>query len=273
MQRHGEPVRDNAPLAVAEAGRVVHRIAHDRGIGGAHDDQRHLVGDRRERVLHHLHRDRIGVGAHGGHSRESWMLPAASTRAVQPGGTTRRWNRIPRRSAGRRACRRRRARRGSAPASRPGRGADRNRRCATLEPRRSPCAAAAAGSSFGFATRPFTRSLPRIRPLPPRRGGRRCAHARRRTLRPSRRDRPRTAPEARAPGRHSEDRRSARSTFPPRDTRRRRNPRAARARSRHRRLRFPAPRPRRAGAGMRGSTTGPLPPKASSAKSRGSRPR
>ena len=91
MQRHGQAVGDRLAVPVAQAGRIVHRIAHDRGIGRAHDDQRHLVGDRRQGVAHHLQGDRIGVAARAAHSAPSFsstIFCAASRRAVQPGGTT-----------------------------------------------------------------------------------------------------------------------------------------------------------------------------------------
>ncbi|MDP7603352.1 MAG: hypothetical protein QF546_05895, partial [Alphaproteobacteria bacterium] len=49
VQRHGQTIRDGPALGVAKPRRIIHGIAHDRGIGGAHDDQRHLVGDRAQR--------------------------------------------------------------------------------------------------------------------------------------------------------------------------------------------------------------------------------
>ena len=85
--RQGQTLRDQLAVAVAERGRVVHRVADDRRVGAAHDDERHLVGDRGEAVLDHLERDR--VDRDGGHRASSSMsmLPAVE-RARQPGGTT-----------------------------------------------------------------------------------------------------------------------------------------------------------------------------------------
>ena len=54
MQGHGQAVGHSRAVPVAQAGRIIHRIAHDGGIGRAHDDQRHLVGDRRQGVAHHF---------------------------------------------------------------------------------------------------------------------------------------------------------------------------------------------------------------------------
>ena len=41
-----QPLRDHLAVAVAERGRVVHRVAHDGRVGAPHHHQRHLVGDR-----------------------------------------------------------------------------------------------------------------------------------------------------------------------------------------------------------------------------------
>ena len=59
LHGEGQALRDDAAVAVAERGRVVHRVANDRRVGAAHDHERHLVGGRREGVLDHLERDRI----------------------------------------------------------------------------------------------------------------------------------------------------------------------------------------------------------------------
>src|SRR4051812_32322028 len=94
--RERQSLRDHLPVPVAERGRVIHRVAHHRRIGAAHEHERHLVGDRRERVLHHLERDWIdaqfGVrlvinsGSHGAVS--ICMLPCPSSWALAPGGMT-----------------------------------------------------------------------------------------------------------------------------------------------------------------------------------------
>jgi hypothetical protein len=54
MQRRGEALGERVAGGVADRCRVVHGVAHDGGIGGAHDDQRQFVGDGVERVLDYL---------------------------------------------------------------------------------------------------------------------------------------------------------------------------------------------------------------------------
>ena len=87
LDGQGQALGDDLAIAIGDRGGVVHRIAHHGRIGRAHDDQRHLVGDRAERVLDYLEGDRIDVGTLG-HAWRISMLPSASSRAVAPGGTT-----------------------------------------------------------------------------------------------------------------------------------------------------------------------------------------
>src|SRR5207245_5752060 len=67
---------------IAQRRRVIHRVAHHRRIRATHEHERHLVGDRRERVLDHLERYEIH------HSPASiTILPCVSSSALAPGGT------------------------------------------------------------------------------------------------------------------------------------------------------------------------------------------
>src|SRR5262249_53032994 len=87
-----QPLSDRAATAVAERGGVIHVVAQDPGVRRAQDGQRHLVGDRQQRVAEQLERDRISHGFRhttppSGDSSMT-MLPWASSAARAPGGTT-----------------------------------------------------------------------------------------------------------------------------------------------------------------------------------------
>ena len=82
------PCATSSAVAVAERGRVVHRVADDRRVGAAHDHERHLVGDRRERVLDHLERDRDRSRRPSGIELDVDVAVARRASRRQPGGTT-----------------------------------------------------------------------------------------------------------------------------------------------------------------------------------------
>ena len=82
------------PLAVAERGREVARVDHER-VAGAQDLLGHLVDDGDEGVLEHLEGDRVervapllGGRRHRSPSRCIRMFSHSSTSARHPGGTT-----------------------------------------------------------------------------------------------------------------------------------------------------------------------------------------
>ena len=81
LHREGEALRDEAAVAVAEGGGVVHRVANDRRVRASHQDERHLVGRRRERVPDDLERDRVEAAPH---ASSNGHLHVAE--AVEPGG-------------------------------------------------------------------------------------------------------------------------------------------------------------------------------------------
>ena len=68
MARQGQALRDELAVGVGEAGRVVHVVLEHARIGRAEDGQRHLVGDREDRVLEQLEGDRIVTLRHFLHS-------------------------------------------------------------------------------------------------------------------------------------------------------------------------------------------------------------
>ena len=63
MHRHAEPLGDQPAAGVAEAGGEVHAFPHHLRVGGAHDRDRHLVGEIAEAVLDHLEGHRVGEGS------------------------------------------------------------------------------------------------------------------------------------------------------------------------------------------------------------------
>ena len=67
LHREREALRDEPAVAVAEGGGVVHRVPDDRRVRAPHQDERHLVRRRRERVANDLERDRVEplVSRHG----------------------------------------------------------------------------------------------------------------------------------------------------------------------------------------------------------------
>src|SRR5437868_359462 len=87
MQCRGQALSHHAALPIADRGRVIERVAHDRAVGAAHQYERHLVGNRVEPVLDHLEGDRVDIVPHVTSSAERRMLPPPSRLATQPGGT------------------------------------------------------------------------------------------------------------------------------------------------------------------------------------------
>ena len=61
VQRGRQTLSERLAFRIAEGGRVVHRIADDLGVAGAHDDQGHFVRDRVERILDDFQEDWIDV--------------------------------------------------------------------------------------------------------------------------------------------------------------------------------------------------------------------
>src|SRR5207249_3113507 len=94
MHRGGETLRERLALGIANGRGEIHRVAHDARIGGFHRHERHFVGDRIETVLQNFEQKWIDVVArHVSAPQAVWptsmtMLPAASSRAAQFGGTT-----------------------------------------------------------------------------------------------------------------------------------------------------------------------------------------
>ncbi len=91
---HGDvPALGNQfPVGVGERRGQVARLAQQGRTGRAHDDQRHLLGRRRQRIADDLegHRiDRPGLGGgHGASPASMCRLPDASRVSAAPGGTT-----------------------------------------------------------------------------------------------------------------------------------------------------------------------------------------
>src|SRR5258708_21280550 len=59
MSRQCQALRGELAVGVGKPGRVVHVVLEHARIGGAEHGQRHLVGDRKNRVLEQLERNRI----------------------------------------------------------------------------------------------------------------------------------------------------------------------------------------------------------------------
>ena len=84
-----------SPRRPAQGGRVVHRVAYDRRVGGAEDRRRHLVRDGRECVRDDRAQDRVRLGHRLLRARRAPTGTCSSTSAslwpratVQSGGTT-----------------------------------------------------------------------------------------------------------------------------------------------------------------------------------------
>ena len=101
MARQRQALGDELAVGVAERGRVVHVVLEHARIGRAEDGQRHLVGDREDRVPEQLEDDRIGLGRHGSgggegrdrahHSRKvvAFVDGLCETRACSEGSASR----------------------------------------------------------------------------------------------------------------------------------------------------------------------------------------
>jgi hypothetical protein len=64
MAGQGEPLRRELAIGIGEARRIIHVVLEHARVGGAEDRQRHLVGDREDRILEQLQLDRIGTLGH-----------------------------------------------------------------------------------------------------------------------------------------------------------------------------------------------------------------
>ncbi|MNV47803.1 hypothetical protein D3C71_1396800 [compost metagenome] len=89
VQRDGLGLRDHLAVAVADRGRVVHDVLDDFRARGAQHGVGDFVHDGVHRVLDHGEGDRVDGRGHAACSwRSMMMLPTASARALQCGGTT-----------------------------------------------------------------------------------------------------------------------------------------------------------------------------------------
>ena len=78
MARQGQPLRDQAAVAVGERGGEVHVVAEHAGVGGAADGERHLVRDSEDGVAEELETEGVGAAgivAPGGRARRT-LSPA-----------------------------------------------------------------------------------------------------------------------------------------------------------------------------------------------------
>ena len=96
------PLSEGEPLGVEQRGGEVERVAHDPRVRGAHQGERHVVGDGVEAALHELELERVDVSVGGVHEdcdsmwtgrfmpRTNSMatLPSPSRPAEHSGGTT-----------------------------------------------------------------------------------------------------------------------------------------------------------------------------------------
>ena len=71
MAGQGQPLRDQLAGGVAERGRVVHVVLEHARVGRAEHGQRHLVGDREDRVPEQLEGDRVVGRRHQGVRRNN----------------------------------------------------------------------------------------------------------------------------------------------------------------------------------------------------------
>src|SRR5262245_20941373 len=93
MHGRGQPLRQGLAAVIEDSGGEIHRVAHDSGIGGAHEVERHVVGDRVEAAFEDFQQKGIDIVAHGlsRHSpgeRSIKISPWASRAAVASAGTT-----------------------------------------------------------------------------------------------------------------------------------------------------------------------------------------
>jgi hypothetical protein len=59
MARQSEPLGNQATVAIGESGREIHVVLEDTRIGGAHDGQRHFIGNGGDGALEEFEFDRI----------------------------------------------------------------------------------------------------------------------------------------------------------------------------------------------------------------------
>src|SRR5262249_31088514 len=76
MPGQGQALRHQLAVRVGKGGGIIHVVLEHARVGGAENRQRHLVGDREDRVLEQLEGDRVEVVAHAGilseHDPEKW---------------------------------------------------------------------------------------------------------------------------------------------------------------------------------------------------------
>jgi len=70
----GQPLRHQFPRTVEHRGRVIHVVLQHTRIGRPEDRQRHLVGDRENRILEQLKFN--GIADHRGHPPSRWRVAA-----------------------------------------------------------------------------------------------------------------------------------------------------------------------------------------------------
>ena len=96
MPRQREALRGELAVGVGKAGRVVHVVLQHARVGGPEDRERHLVGDREDRVLEELEGDRVCLGGHLRLSARMRFRPSrrlgatADNHALEPGAVARR---------------------------------------------------------------------------------------------------------------------------------------------------------------------------------------
>ena len=96
MARQRQALRGELAVGVGKAGRVVHVVLQHARVGGPEDRERHLVGDREDRVLEELEGDRVCLGGHLRLSARMRSRPlsqlgaTADHHALEPGGVARR---------------------------------------------------------------------------------------------------------------------------------------------------------------------------------------
>ena len=75
---HGraDPLGEGQPFGVEQRGGEVERVAHDPRVRGAHQGERHVVGDGVEAALHELELERVDVAVDWGHGEAGSMLRA-----------------------------------------------------------------------------------------------------------------------------------------------------------------------------------------------------
>ena len=77
-----DPLGDGEPLGVEQRGGEIERVAHDPRVRGAHQGERHVVGDGVEAALHELELERVDVAIGGVHAGSDSMRIGRVTQRV-----------------------------------------------------------------------------------------------------------------------------------------------------------------------------------------------